>query len=195
MKITSINIPSTVTEIGDGAFAGCGFTNITLPAGLTVINDYTFGGCNSLLSVLIPDTVTSIGIGAFSNCTSLTNITLSENLASIGYYAFINNALSTVEIPSSVTFIDFAAFRECRDLVSVSILGTGAKVIGDRNFRDCASLSRISVSSASITFGENLFTHAANPDNAFRDAYQEGSGDDVGVPGVYTKSGTTWTRE
>lgn len=217
LKITSINIPSTVTEIGDGAFAGCGFTNITLPAGLTVINDYTFGGCNSLLSVLIPDTVTSIGIGAFSNCTSLTNIvipnnvtfigerafesctklasiTLSENLASIGYYAFINNALSTVEIPSSVTFIDFAAFRECRDLVSVSILGTGAKVIGDRNFRDCASLSRISVSSASITFGENLFTHATNPDNAFRDAYQEGSGD-VGVPGVYTKSGTTWTRE
>ena len=218
LKITSINIPSTVTEIGESAFAGCGFTNITLPAGLTVINDYTFGGCNSLLSVIIPDTVTSVGIGAFSNCTSLTNIvipnnvtfigerafesctklasiTLSENLTSIGYYAFINNALTTVEIPSSVTFIDFAAFRECRDLVSVSILGTGAKVIGDRNFRGCVSLSRISVESPDVTFGENLFTSTANPDNSFRDAYQADSGTDKGVSGTYVKAGGTWIRE
>ena len=50
-----------------------------IPDSVTSIGDDAFSGCASLINVVIPDSVTSIGGGIFSYCTSLENITVSEN--------------------------------------------------------------------------------------------------------------------
>ncbi len=48
-NITSIEIPASVTSIGDSAFYGCSsLTSIEIPAGVTSIGEYAFSGCYSL---------------------------------------------------------------------------------------------------------------------------------------------------
>ena len=70
---TSINIPDSVSSIGNLAFYGCSsLTNITIPDSVFFIYYGAFRGCSSLTSITIPDSVSSIGEEAFEGCSSLT---------------------------------------------------------------------------------------------------------------------------
>jgi hypothetical protein len=87
-------IPSSITEIGSGAFSSCSsLTSVTIPSSVTVIGMLSFGG-SSLTSVTIPSSVTSIYMGAFADCESLTNVTLSRH-TQLGEDAFPSSARIT----------------------------------------------------------------------------------------------------
>jgi hypothetical protein len=85
---------SSVTSIGNGAFADTQLTSITIPAGVTSIGAAAFA-YNRLTSVTIPGGVTSIGDGAFAN-NQLTSITIPAGVTSIGFGAFDSNQLTSV---------------------------------------------------------------------------------------------------
>ena len=66
-------IPSSVTNIRD--FSGCsGLTSIEIPASVTSIGDYAFYKCSGLTSIEIPSSVTSIGKSAFRDCSGLKDV-------------------------------------------------------------------------------------------------------------------------
>ena len=66
------NVPDSVTNIGDRAFAGYkSLININIPDSVTSIGNSAFRGCESLTSINIPDSVTSIGKLAFDGCKNL----------------------------------------------------------------------------------------------------------------------------
>ena len=114
-SLTSIDIPESVTSIGKDAFYKCKFTTVTIPSSVTVINEQVFQGCKLLESVVIPQGVTSIGGSAFAGCKSLKTAALPEGVTSIGENTFRNcESLKTVIIPSTVTSIDDCAFNGCR---------------------------------------------------------------------------------
>ena len=76
-------------KIGDLAFEGCsGLTSLTLPSGLTEIGSCTFRGCSGLTSLTLPSGVTKIGYYAFEGCSGLTSLTLTSGVTEIGYSAF-----------------------------------------------------------------------------------------------------------
>ena len=55
-------ILSSVTEIGEDAFADCEFVKeIVIPDSVTKIGDFAFCGCSSLKEITIPNSVTEIG--------------------------------------------------------------------------------------------------------------------------------------
>lgn len=81
-------VPSTVTTIGENAFAGQGVTSVKLPSGIAAIPNGAFDGCSGLSNVNIPYGVISIGESAFLNCTSLSSITIPSSVTSIGDYSF-----------------------------------------------------------------------------------------------------------
>ncbi len=82
--IASCVINEKTKFINHGAFAGCTvLKSIEIPSSVTTIGNYVFSGCTSLTSVTIGNSVTSIGSGAFYNCTSLTSVTF-ENTS--GWY-------------------------------------------------------------------------------------------------------------
>lgn len=114
---TDVRVPerigkSTVTAIGNGAFAGscgkCGgivgnpystrehqtahraITKITLPESITFIDTGAFGDMLSLVEINIPEAVTEIGKAAFFDCVALSKIVIPKTVKRIGEYAFRN---------------------------------------------------------------------------------------------------------
>ncbi len=87
-KVTEVQIPNSVTMIGDAAFADADqLTSITLPLGLKAVSRYMLAG-TALSSVVLPEGVTDIGRGAFEDCTYLRTVFLPFSLKTIGERAF-----------------------------------------------------------------------------------------------------------
>ena len=89
--------------------------SLTVPSGVTTIQAGAFAGDETLTSVVLPNTVTTIGEAAFSNCTALTTVTIPTSETVIDSRAFYNTQLKTVYLSSSS---DAAAIR-----VSISASG------------------------------------------------------------------------
>ena len=144
--ITSINIPSGTTTIGDYVFCqSTSLTSVTIPSGVTTIGKYAFSNCDSLTSITIPNSVTSIGEKAFNSCKGLTNVTIPNNVTTIGNGAFSGCLrLTSVTIPDSVTSIGGQAFYGCSGLTSVTI-GNSVTSIGNSAFYNCVILTSITV--------------------------------------------------
>ena len=77
-------------KIGDYTFYGCSvLTSLTLPSGLTEIGYGTFSGCSGLTSITLPSGVTEIGELAFNRCSGLTSIYVyTEKLPKMGRSVF-----------------------------------------------------------------------------------------------------------
>ena len=71
--------------MGNYAFAGCSsLTRLDIPNSVTEIGDGAFDGCSSLTSLTIPETVRKIGPCAFDGCISLTNLQLPNSFGGAG---------------------------------------------------------------------------------------------------------------
>ena len=156
--LTSITIPNSVTSIGEKAFAYCtDLTSITIPNSVTSIGYEAFCGCSDLTSVTIPNSVTSIGNDAFGMCSSLTSVTIPNSVTSIGEYAFSGcSGLTSVNIPNSVTSIGNGAFSDCSSLTSVNIPNSVTS-IGDNAFAWCTGLTSVTIPNSVTSIGNGAF--------------------------------------
>ena len=70
--MTSVDIPSSVTQIESGVFMYCtSLTNVNIPSSVTEIGYYAFDGCSDLRSVYVyAETPPSISANAFDGCDS-----------------------------------------------------------------------------------------------------------------------------
>ena len=181
-KLTSIEIPNSVTEIGEDAFRRCSsLTSVEMSNSITKIDDRTFAGCFSLTSVKIPNSVTVIGRHAFSDCSKLTSIEIPDSVTVIGYCAFLSChslrdvklsdsllgigessfqyciSLNTIKIPNSVTEICKYAFGGCSSLTSVEMSNSITK-IDDWAFDGCSSLTSVRIPNSLSSIENGVFS-------------------------------------
>jgi hypothetical protein len=145
-KLTTVNIPKGITEIGAHAFSSCtSLTEVDLSGctQLTTIGAHAFTTCTALTKVDLTgcSNIEVISNSAFSNDSALTSIDLDEcvKLKEIGSYAFANcTALSNIGDLSKCTqlqIIDMSAFYYSSSLKGDLVLPASVIKIGERAFR------------------------------------------------------------
>lgn len=148
-KMSSLNIPSTVTVISSNAFNGCtGIKGkLTIPNGVTDIGDYAFKDCTGLeLSLIIPESVTSVGLSAFDGCTGFNgSLLIYGKIQYIGPYAFYycSGLRGPLTLPDGVETIGSKAFYGCWKLSGTLTLPDSIKMIGYGAFGECYNLTTI----------------------------------------------------
>ena len=157
--LTSVEFPSNLSSIGDWAFASCsGLTSVDLPSSITKMGEYVFYNCKNLSSVKLPSEITAISQGAFAECISLKNIELPAGITSIGNNAFIGcSNLQNINLPSGITTIGSGAFWDCSNLTNV-ILPSALTSIGDLAFVNCSNLANVTLSSNITSIGSSAFS-------------------------------------
>ena len=159
-NLTSIELPSSITYIGNNPFIRCVRLHVENRSPLFETDSdalYTKGK-KQLISFFnrdivhfrIPSSVTHIGEGTFSGCIRLTSIVLPSSVTHISDGAFSGcRSLTSIELPSSVTHIGDDAFFVCSSLTSIvlpsSVTHIGDEAFGREYWDDLAPISSIYV--------------------------------------------------
>ena len=120
-SLIEIEFPSNITYIGDNAFELTALQKVDIPDTVTSIGNAAFADCVKLQEVNIGNGTAYISDQAFSGC-DLRKITISDKVQTIGDSAFSENEnLESIEIPNSVTKIEYGAFMGCKSLMEIEI--------------------------------------------------------------------------
>ena len=130
---TSVNIPSSVVSIFQGAFKDSNLSSLTFDKNSNLIALYSMDGGsyvgafenNNLQTITIPKSVQYIGDNTFKN-NKLTTVKFEEGskLKTIGNSAFSTNQLTNTglgKLPSSLTTLDRAAFSGNSNLTQITL--------------------------------------------------------------------------
>lgn len=182
-KITKIDLSTSITKIGKGAFNSCAITELPWSgkeaqySALTEIEQFAFAGCTALTEVTFVPTVTTYGNYAFEGCTDLTSIDwtnyrpsaessdkLSVNgvLVATGLFAECSSLTSDFVLPEQIIGIDRAAFRNTGyTAIDFTTDAPGVKVIEEQAFSG-SKLASITLPSADAhpdtKFGVSAFS-------------------------------------
>ena len=191
-NLTNISIPSSVTEIGSGAFTECeNLASISIPDSVAYILENAFEKCTALTSVTIPSNVEFIGSGAFADCSNLSNIIIlkSESTRNIEANAFngtkwynsqpngviyIGNMAYTykgdmpkntrIELKQGTTSIGAMAFYGYKNLISISI-PNGVTTVSRAAFYDCTGLENIVLPNTVKRIDTSAFSNCSSMTN------------------------------
>ncbi len=163
-SMTSIVIPSTVTEIGFKAFENCSnLMSVTIPGSVTVIGGEAFKGCERLTTVTIEDAAVRIENHAFYGCSRLANISLGNNITSI------NGGLSTSPFYGTKYYDSLANWENgvlyignCLIKAETSLSGDytvkeGTQVIAESAFSGCSGLTSVTIPSSVTCIDQYTF--------------------------------------
>ena len=197
-KLTSLQIPNSITEIEKESFAGCtSISAINIPTNVDSISSMAFGYCNEVTSITFgPNKAYNIGKDAFIGCNGLQRINISdiaswcrthfaEGSNPLLYANVLYNNGTLVEklvVPNTVTAIEPEVFVGCTSLTSLEIPATTIN-ISSLAFMNCSNLSSIEFNDALYNIGENTFTgcnsltgiHIANIASWCKSHFAEGS--------------------
>ncbi len=129
-NLKSVTFSGRVREIGESAFENCtALTSIELPESVTAIGERAFAG-SGLTSIILPYRILTISESTFAGCSDLSSVTFDGDLESVGYGAFKGTGLVSVTLPESITELKAGAFRDCSKLETVEILGDNLITLG-----------------------------------------------------------------
>ena len=129
--LTTINLPTTVTWVGNYAFANCANLSVDVSdfiSQLATIGSYAFSGCANITGDIVTGTCATINAYAFNGCAKITSFT-GPNVVTIGNNAFKGcSLLSEVHLTDKVTAAGFYnsnnanrayIFQNCTSLQSI----------------------------------------------------------------------------
>jgi hypothetical protein len=173
-KLGTYIIPSTVTEIASGGFAGCHWIqSIFIPASVSKIGDIGFYGCSSLIGFQVEETsefYSDIDGVLFSRDLSVLiqyplNKPDNSYVVPHGTTILASNSfngcriLQAVTLPVTLTVIEESVFRYCNGLTTIE-LPPSVKTIGWYTFGSCNYLQRIRIPSSLDNIGKCILCGA-----------------------------------
>ena len=169
--LTEVEIPSGVTEIGNGFYAYDALTRVVIPGSVTKIGNEAFSGCDGLVNVVISEGVISIGDYAFYSCDNLAEITIPNSLESTGESAFegckkmTKVHIESIEAWCTTNFSDYYGnplYAETElllngQLVTELVLPVGMTEIGSHIFDGYGKLTKVVFPEGITSIGAGAF--------------------------------------
>lgn len=164
--ISSVSLASTVTEIGEWAFAYCSrLLKMTVPENVTRIGNYAFY-CSGITQITLTKNIIGIGDVAFGSCfrlvevVNLTSFTVTAGSSDNGYVGMFAKAVYT-SVPATEKFTisgDYVFYAApdghyhmaayvgtATELVLPSDFNGGRYIIGNGAFMNCTTLKTVSI--------------------------------------------------
>ena len=159
-KITKVQFPSTLEEIGSEAFRNCKslMCEISLPHTLKRIENYAFARSAIKGNLALPDGLEYIGSNAFQECSSLTgSLTIPSRIHTISSYAFeLCGFNGNLTLPMGLTEINSFAFNYARFKGELNIPST-VTTIGSNAFANSKFNGTLTLPKELISLGESAF--------------------------------------
>lgn len=152
-NLKSIELPSTVTSIGDGAFRKSGLVSVTVPNSIETIGNDVFRQCSHLTTVQLPRSLKKMDFYVFESCNNLKEVTcLSESVPECSKYAFDNTS-----VESATLFVPRIAFDAYKNAKQWNRFGT-IKTLEEMSDAVAPTLSRSQVHVSSTTYSSVTLT-------------------------------------
>ena len=157
-ELKKLEIPNTITSIGDYQFYGFeNVSTITIPSNVTSIESFAFEGCSGEIIWESPS-ISNLGKYCFYGYNG-TDLVIPSSVTSIDSYAFGHcTSLTSIVIPKTVTIIEEGVFRGCKSLENV-IFEDGIQLtsINSDEFANCTSLTSIEIPNSVTSIDLNAF--------------------------------------
>lgn len=159
-KITNVQFPSTLEEIGSIAFGDCKslMCEIALPHSLKRIEDSAFQGSAIKGNLALPEGLEYIGSAAFSGCSGLTgSLTIPRGVHIIYSSSFSSCGFTgNLTLPMGLTEIQSRAFRGTKFKGELNIPST-VTTIGGLAFANTEFNGTLVLPEELISLGSNVF--------------------------------------
>lgn len=177
--ITSIEIPDSVTSIGEMAFLGCtSLKSVKLSTGVAKIDKNAFGSCSALQEIQVAKDN--------PNFSSLNGVLYSKKQDTLVIYPAAKTDAAYI-IPSGVTSVAMYAFSENPYLETLTIPNSLIKV-GDSAFYNCKNLRAVSYNGTEEEWNQITIGLLNEKLTGANIQYQERITGDVNADGAFTIS-------
>ncbi len=165
-----------VTTIGSGAFFGSSISSVSIPSSVTDIGNSAFGNCTNLTSITIPQSVKTIGAWACRGSSHLSTINIEgsfscpppDDIFSLFDY---DCPVTTINVPDLETWLNIEWHTGLQDVhpsyhlyikgveVKDLVIPAGTKSIGRSAFQGCVGLTSVTIPESVETIGMGAFQY------------------------------------
>lgn len=146
-------------EIIDGSFINARITSIDFPESLIEIGDESFKTCPNLEAVVFPGKLKKIGLQAFLLNRQLKEVVFSNSITDICGSAFLYCPVKKVVFPEGMNTIVEQTFRYCEEL-EIVVIGGSVEEIGPQAFADCPLLETVVIPDSVTSISNDAFENA-----------------------------------
>ena len=172
---SEVVVPWTANAIAQSAFAGnARLKTVFIPSTITNVGDNAFAGCENLVSVqfergynnnalLYINSSTTIGAAAFKDCPLLESVILPKDVGYLAQSTFEEcSLLQSIYLPDSLAGIGAYAFKGCEMLEEIVIPSGAADDLSIGIFEGCISLEKVFFALGTTSFDSDLFAGLDN---------------------------------
>ncbi|MBR3453690.1 MAG: leucine-rich repeat protein [Prevotella sp.] len=181
-NLSEVVFPTKATSftIGDYAFHHTAITSLLIPSAVTNIGDHAFATCDKITDIEMEALKNTCHFDnyVFANCSALKHVTLSEKVENIGDYQFNQcGLLESIRIPSTCKTIGSYAFYECFSIHQMTI-PEGVELIKINAF-ELAGITDLYIMASSIDKVPKIFAMSPTGDGPSTFSYQRTTGNNT----------------
>lgn len=158
IALAKVIFPENCTVIEKLAFSYSGISTIDLPSTLTLIGEGAFRNCAFLQSIDLSNTaLKKASAFAFAGCSTLNSVTFPEKMPEFGDYSFSDTAFTKLVVGNEMKSAGRGVYANCKKLEEVDLTNIELESVPASMFENCSSLREIKWPDFQLAISERSF--------------------------------------